>query len=57
MLLGFGISDKKSVRNALNLGVDGLVVGSALIYSLTDQNEFSKLHVVIEGISKELQAK
>ena len=50
VLLGFGISDKKSVRNALNLGVDGIIVGSALINSLTNQTDFSKFHSVMDQI-------
>lgn len=54
-LLGFGISDKKSVRNALNLGSDGIIIGSALIKTLGTQDNFSKLDRLMKEITDELK--
>ncbi len=54
-LLGFGISNKNSVRNALNLGFDGIIIGSALIKTLDVHDDFSKLHLLMEEITAELQ--
>lgn len=53
-LLGFGISDKYSVRNALNLGSDGIIIGSALIKTLSPKNDFSKLDLLMKEITDEL---
>lgn len=52
--LGFGIKDKDSVRKALNLGSDGIVIGSALIKTLNSKNNYSKLNLFMKEIMNEL---
>ncbi|MFX0093858.1 MAG: tryptophan synthase subunit alpha [Candidatus Hodarchaeota archaeon] len=54
-LLGFGVHDFKSAQNALACGMDGVIVGSALIQALGDGGDISLLSNVVRDIIRGLK--
>lgn len=54
VLLGFGISDEASVKRAMEMGVDGVIVGSALIKALGKDGDIQKLQALIQVLQKGL---
>lgn len=55
VMLGFGISDDKGVANAMKIGVDGVIVGSALIKALGTEGNLQKLRELTILLKKELK--
>lgn len=53
-LLGFGIHDKESTNEALRFGMDGVIVGSALIKALGDNGDITKMTSLVQDIAKGL---
>ena len=54
VLLGFGVHDEKSARNALDLGTDGIIVGSALLKTLGNNGDIGKLEELVHDINQGL---
>lgn len=54
LLLGFGVHDKNSARKALNFGIDGIVVGSALLNTLGEKGDIEKLELLMQEINQGL---
>lgn len=55
VMLGFGISDQNGVTNAMKIGVDGIVVGSALIKAVGKDGNLQKLRELTILLKKELK--
>lgn len=54
-LLGFGIHNKNSTKAALRIGMDGVIVGSALLESLGDNGNIPKMINLVKEITQGLK--
>jgi tryptophan synthase alpha chain len=50
VLIGFGIASPEHAKNALSIGADGVIIGSALIRKMKDENL-----LVVESLLKEIR--